>query len=115
MGRLPKFLLLSSIAHLALIFVASCGSARPIPKWDGEFWAADHETGQVQVKKNGQVVKFISAVDPKFSDGAWVSYDDIGCLYQAFVNNCKEWQTLTPKCERSLESGQRIMKALGGK
>lgn len=84
---------------LCLIVLISCCSAnKDQPEWDGKFWAADHKT--MSVKRNqDKPPSEIKAEDPKFSEGVWVSYQDLACLYMQLINNCESWKNPKPVCE----------------
>jgi hypothetical protein len=70
-----------------------------IPKWDGEFWAASHTEQAVIIQHAGQPTQKISCSDPKFSEGVWLTYDSLGCLYQQLIMNCSQWKSETPECK----------------
>lgn len=83
---------------IAISSFACCSPPQNMPQWDGKFWQADHETMSVKRTQDTPPSE-IKAEDPKFSEGVWLSYHDLGCLYQQLVLNCKAWKDPAPKCE----------------
>ena len=90
---------LYSVSLGLLLLLSGCGQARltGTPIWNGKIWAGDPDHGQV-IRAQDPPPNTISAFDPKFKDGIWMSYADLSCMYFSFVNNCKDWFTLTPSC-----------------
>lgn len=88
-----------------------------LPVWNGEFFAGDASTAEIRRTQgvgpsptpspSGQV---ISAFDPAFNNYVCLSYQDLSCLYFSFVDNCKDWFTLTPSCP--VTSVKTVMKAI---
>lgn len=69
-----------------------------MPKWEGKIWAGDHKNQRVVRAQETPPAEILTS-DPKFSDGIWMSYADLSCLYQQLVLNCKAWKKDEPKCE----------------
>ena len=92
-----RLALVLSLALNAVLFAPACGprSYLKMPRWDGEFLAGDHQNERVV----GETGKAVSCKDPEFSDGVWLSYQDVGCLYQQLIQNCRAWKQQQPKCE----------------
>lgn len=86
-----------SLSLNAVFFIVACGSSAKMPRWDGKTFAGDHKR-QAVVRLQDDPQTIIPTSDPRFSRGAWISYHDLGCLYQQLVLNCKEWRDLEPKC-----------------
>ena len=75
------------LAVLLLISIGGC-SHGSIPRWDGKLYAGDSK--RVGVTR-AQSEEFISASDPKFDGGLWMSYADFRSFYSTYVLGCKEW------------------------
>jgi hypothetical protein len=69
-----------------------------MPRWDGKFWAGDHEYQRV-VRNQENPPAFIETNDPRFSKGVWLTYQDLSCLYQQLVLNCEKWKEQNPECK----------------
>ena len=84
--------------NVVFLGLVSCGSAPQMPKWDGKIWAGDHKNQRVVRTQENPPAEILTS-DPQFSDGVWMSYPDLSCLYQQLVFNCKEWKQAEPECK----------------
>lgn len=81
-----------------IIFFSCCTINRDMPQWDGKIWQASHKTMSVKRTQDTPPSE-IKAEDPKFSEGVWISYQDLSCLYQQLILNCSSWVNPKPVCE----------------
>lgn len=77
------------LSLLLLLSIASCSSG-PIPKWNGEIYAGDSAHDGVTREQEHE---FISARDPKFDQGVWISYANFRTFYSTYVLGCKQWRS----------------------
>jgi hypothetical protein len=104
-ANLTTFLIRNQIlVSLSLASLLSCGHGQ-IPAWDAKLHAADSATQSVVLKEkdsSGHVVEVerIKCGEPKFDQGAWVSYAALRELY-VIMNSCKEWRAGTPMMSAS--------------
>ncbi len=84
---------------LNLLTLAGCGRnpLKGLPKWPGLLWAGNPEIGGIERTQDTPPSQ-LSASDGRFKNYVSMSYEDLGCLYQSFVLNCRDWFTLTPTC-----------------
>lgn len=92
-----RLLLLLSLS-LNLLMLGSCGSVKPMPRWEGKWWSADHRLPGVVGPPTEKPRRYIHARNPYFSQGVWVSYEDLACLYEQLILNCKDYIEAQPKC-----------------
>lgn len=100
---MEKRLLKSLHIHSAVLFLAylvSCGSPQVRPVWEGKIFDADHESQSVIRAQTGEQV---FCFQPKFGEGVWISYRDLGCLFDQYINNVKEFSDPNKKCTRPPE------------
>lgn len=95
----PRLLLSLSLALNCILLAAACGKKYPMPRWDGEFWKADHTRQAVVIETPGQPPRGFLTSDPFFSEGYWVHEHALSCLYQQVVMNCASWKEKQPKCK----------------
>jgi hypothetical protein len=60
-----------------------------VPEWNGKIYAGDSRRGGVSRSQSGE---FISASDPSFDQGLWMTYADFRSFYSTYVLGCKEWR-----------------------
>jgi len=98
------------IGPLAIAFLFTLGScAKPAPNqptYQPKLYAGDSERGGVTRKQSQE---FISARDDKFNDYVALSYDDLSCVVQTYVNNCKEYKQQVVKCQKMSSGDKRVL------
>lgn len=105
-GKMLRFQIQISLV-LSLLFFG-CETAN-MPHWDGEFWSSNHEKLAIE-RPQDTPPRIIYANDPRFSQGVWLSYDSVNCLYQQLILNCREWKDPAPTCQPV--PGSRVEDAL---
>lgn len=72
-----------------LLGITSCASG-PVPKWDGKIYMGDSAKDGVT---HGETNEFISARDPAFDQGVWISRSDMRSFYDTYVLGCEKWRS----------------------
>lgn len=101
-----RYALTLSLSINALLLTSSCGSNVPRPDFSPEIYSGDSFTASVY---RAQANDRISCSNERIDEGAWISYRDIGCIYDVYIDNCKVFKDPQRKCN---EIDARIIKAV---
>jgi hypothetical protein len=78
------------------LFLVGCNGTVP-PKTDVK-WYKGSSKDQAMVRTQDGPATVIPASSPAFDDMVGLTIQDMGCLYQQIILNCKEWKDPTPAC-----------------
>ena len=84
-----------------LMLIVGC-IAPEFPKWDGKWYAGNHEEGLIIYKeticKNDKCVDKVDIIktsDERFSDYVCLTYEDLDSFMETYIVGCKEWKAGT--------------------
>lgn len=81
-----KYVLAVSLSINALLLTSSCGQKVARPDFNPLIYPGDSSTASMYRAQSGDR---ISCSNERIDEGAWMSYRDIGCLYDVYIDNCK--------------------------
>ena len=92
-ANLKTFSKKSSGLLICVALLASSCKSGPIPRWDGKLYAGDSaREGVTRAQDPDPVTNFVSAKDPKFDTGLWMTYADFRSFYATYILGCKKWE-----------------------
>lgn len=94
---LISIILLALVLYLCVFILSACQqpTAPNMPSFKPKLWAADsHQAAIVR----SQDKELIPANDVRFDDYVALTYSDLSCVYQSYVENCTQFKDPRPKC-----------------
>jgi hypothetical protein len=102
--------LIGPLSLLLILFTGCKPEERPLnmPTYKPKVYAGNADMGGVYRKQSGE---FISASDPRFNEMAAMSYGTFSCIYETYVNNCKEYKQSQVTCTKLTTKQKKELKA----
>lgn len=101
---------MGSSFFMILILITAFGCKKTVrnqPDFTPRLYAGDSEQGGVYRKQSGE---FILATDPKMDDMVALSYKDLSCVYQTYVQNCQAYRKKVVKCKDLSAEAEGLVK-----
>lgn len=101
---------MGSSFFLILIIITSFGCKKTVrnqPDYAPRLYAGDSSQGGVYRKQSGE---FIRATDPKMDHMVALSYKDLSCVYQTYVQNCQAYRKRVVKCKDLSAEAEELVK-----
>ena len=101
-----------NLVTLAVI-LGSCGHTPDGPTWNGKIWAGSSDKVGIERSQEKQVIQ---CGNPEFDRYIAMTYQDLGCIYEQYIQNVKEWKDPSRKCsgkisEKSVKQALQYMEA----
>jgi len=87
-----------AIAFLLPFISGFACSEKPVknqPSYKPKLYAGDSDRYGITRKQSGE---FISSADPRFDDYVAMRYSALACVYETYVQNCREYKKQVVKC-----------------